>query len=946
MVRSGDGIRQHQRAGARDDDTTPKRATDAAFRGSELNQLEPNVLKYVWQHSRRDQLWMLVVILLSMPTYFLSLDLPKQIVNGPIQGRGFENPDDTALFMTTYLPLPDWLGGSIQLFPGIELDRISYLFALSLMFLLLVGANGGFKRYINTYKGRMGERLLRRLRFELFDRVLRYPLSRFRRTKPSEIASMIKDEVEPMGNFIGDAFTQPLFLGGQAITGLTFIFIQNVPLGVVTLIVVLFQAWLVPRLRRRLIVLAKQQQVEARQMAGRLGEIVEGIQDVHVNDTSNYERSGISNALSSIFAIRFEIYQRKFYIKYLNNMLIQFLAFLFYAAGGYLAIRGSLDIGQLVAVIAAYKDLPDPIRGLIDYDQQRLNVDARYTQIVEQFAADYLQDASQQAVPDGPIPRLSKGYDITNLQVIDETGSKLIEKASVRIGLDEQVCVIGAVNSGATQFTEVCARILRHSSGRVDLDGRPIDQLPEYITGRRLAYVDGGTYFPQSTIFDALTYVLKNQPRAPAERDEETLREYQIELSEARRAGNSLLDYRADWIDRERIGVASDEDLASRIERILADVDLDDDIRAFGLRGTIDPQHHPELCEHLLAARRRFRAELAANGLADIVEPFEPDQYNNHATVGENLLFGTAVTAAYDPANFATNAAVREVLARTGLEDRLFEMGKEVASTTVELFGDLSPDNPFFDQLDYMAHEEIPEYRAALKRIGGHRLADISPADQSLILKLPFAYSETKNRLGLLDDEMKSMIVEARRRLREAIEALPHPPVNFFDPDRYNPAASVLDNVLLGRISSTVAEAPERVTVSIRKLLTQMELIDDIFRIGLEFNMGSGGKRLSETQRQKLHLARALLKQPDFLIVNQGLNTLDTRSQRQVLENVLAKAKGRDGQRFGIIWAPMTVAYAGLFDRVLVFENGVLTADGAPDALRESSPAYADLVGS
>ncbi|MEM7464431.1 MAG: ABC transporter transmembrane domain-containing protein, partial [Pseudomonadota bacterium] len=216
-------------------------------------------------HSRRDQWWMLFIILLSMPTYFLSLDLPKRIVNGPIQGQGFENPDDTAFFMTTYLPLPEWLiGDPILLFQGFEMDRVQFLFALSITFLALVAANGQFKMYINTYKGRMGERLMRRLRYELFDRVLRYPLSRFRRTKPSEIASMIKDEVEPMGQFIGDAYTQPLFLGGQALTGLTFIMLQNVMLGIVTLVVVLFQAWLIPRLRRRLIELGRQRQIEAR----------------------------------------------------------------------------------------------------------------------------------------------------------------------------------------------------------------------------------------------------------------------------------------------------------------------------------------------------------------------------------------------------------------------------------------------------------------------------------------------------------------------------------------------------------------------------------------------------------------------------------------------------------------------------------------------------------
>ena len=126
---------------------------------------------------------MLIVILASMPFYFMSLDLPKQIVNGPIQGRGFENPDDTANFLTAYLPIPEWLlSPPIKVFGGFEMDRITYLFALAVSFLVLVAVNGGFKRYINTYKGRMGERMLRRLRYQLFDRVLRYPLPRFRRT--------------------------------------------------------------------------------------------------------------------------------------------------------------------------------------------------------------------------------------------------------------------------------------------------------------------------------------------------------------------------------------------------------------------------------------------------------------------------------------------------------------------------------------------------------------------------------------------------------------------------------------------------------------------------------------------------------------------------------------------------------------------------------------------
>ena len=46
---------------------------------------------------------------------------------------------------------------------------------------------------------------------------------------------MIKDEVEPIGGFIGDAFITPMFLGVQALTALIFIMMQNFWLGLIAL---------------------------------------------------------------------------------------------------------------------------------------------------------------------------------------------------------------------------------------------------------------------------------------------------------------------------------------------------------------------------------------------------------------------------------------------------------------------------------------------------------------------------------------------------------------------------------------------------------------------------------------------------------------------------------------------------------------------------------------
>src|ERR1051326_6221456 len=118
--------------------------------------MERSLFPYIWKHTWRHQIWILVVLFLSMIPYFLSFDLPKQIVNGPIQGNGYEHPGSSRTFMEISFDLP--LLGHITLFDGVKLERTSMLFALSFVFLVLVIVNGLFKFYINTYKGRLGER--------------------------------------------------------------------------------------------------------------------------------------------------------------------------------------------------------------------------------------------------------------------------------------------------------------------------------------------------------------------------------------------------------------------------------------------------------------------------------------------------------------------------------------------------------------------------------------------------------------------------------------------------------------------------------------------------------------------------------------------------------------------------------------------------------------------
>ena len=107
---------------------------------------------------------------------------------------------------------------------GYEVDRISYLMVLSSTFLLVVLCSGGLKYLLNVYRGSLGEHVLRRLRYELYQRILLFPMPHFKRVSSGELIPMITAETELLGEFIGESFTLPVFQGGTLLTYLFFIF--------------------------------------------------------------------------------------------------------------------------------------------------------------------------------------------------------------------------------------------------------------------------------------------------------------------------------------------------------------------------------------------------------------------------------------------------------------------------------------------------------------------------------------------------------------------------------------------------------------------------------------------------------------------------------------------------------------------------------------------------
>ena len=872
--------------------------------------MEKTLFKFIWRYSKRDQIILLILTAISFPFLYLSLDLPKTIINKAIGGKD----------------VPE------EIF-GMTVDQIDYLLILSGAFLALVFVNGGFKFYVNVFRGQLGERMLRRLRYSLLARVLRFPLPQFKKVSQGEVIQMVNSEVEPLGGFVGDSIALPAFQGGTLLTILIFMFIQDWMLGLAAIALYPIQGYIIPKLQWHVNQLGKKRVRNVRVLAEKIGEAVSGIEEVHANDGARRILARFTERLGVIYDIRYEIFRRKFFIKFLNNFIAQLTPFFFYSIGGYLVIKGDLTFGALVAILAAYKDLSAPWKELLTYYQRLADSRIKYDQVIEQFDPQGIWPENYQMAEIEADFSLAGNVSAGNLSILDEESQPIVEKLSFDISKSEHIALTGPSSGGKDLATILMARLLAPDSGQIVVAGKQIADLPEAATGRYMGYIGPNAFVFNATLKENILLGAMHRPIS-------TEGELNEDLKNAQLSGNSLDDLGAEWLDYNAIGVDSDEGLQKRLIELLQVVDLDGDVYSMGLRSTVDGFDDDQLLEQILTARKKFRERLDKSDISNFVESFDKEVFNSNASVAENLLFGTPKGDSFNSENIGTNAYVVEILERVGLKDEFIRIGRDVASTMVELFADLPSDHEYFSQYSFISSEDLPEFQTLLARSERLGLENMSTEDSNQFLSLPFKLIPARHRLDLITNDIQKRILEARKLFAEEIGDELRDEIEFFETGHYNRSSSIQDNILFGKIALDKANAIEEVNHLVTEIIDQENLRPVIINAGLNSQAGLAGSRLSQGQRQKLSIARALLRRPDHLILNEATSSLDSGSQTIVMSNLLSEMKGRN-----ITWALQRASLAENFDRVLVLSGGQVVEDGSfQDLVKKEDSVINDLL--
>ncbi|WP_299153375.1 ABC transporter transmembrane domain-containing protein [uncultured Tateyamaria sp.] len=794
---------------------------------------------------------MLLVVTLSLfPLLYLTLELPKRIINDAI-GSGTATID----------------------FLGREVTQINYLLLLCGGFLLAVLCHGLMKMRINTMKGVLAERLLRRFRYTLIARILRFPQPYFERTSQGELVSMVTAESEPMGGLMGDAVAQPVLQAGQMLTILGFLFFQSVAFGLAAVALIPLQAWLIPKLQRQINLLNKKRVVQVRALAAEIGEGAAGAGTLRVNGGWRYRMAMIGDRLGQLFAIRFQIYQKKFFMKFINNFITQLTPFFFFSIGGYLVIQGQVTIGALVAALAAYKDLSSPWKELLAYYNQTADMSLRWETITERFAPEGMIDEALFYGPAGEAPRLTGEIELDQVTVRDGDGNAVLEDISLTLPAGSVVGITAPNDEDRRALAEVLTRETLPTSGSVTLSGFSIKDLHQTTIATRIGHANSRPVMFKGSYGQNVLMPLRMAPTAPGEETDF--------FHEAVRAGNSHDMLKAHWLNPELAGVPDRDALRAWWYTLIEGTGSGEALTRRTMDQHYDVEKHPKLTEALIALRPKIAQAVDEAGLSRYVYRFDPEGYNPALPVAENLLFATP-REQITPDIIASKLEFLRVLHDLELAGDLEILARNIIEMLRQIFGANGTDHPLFRKVGL----EVDIYEAALDLVTRKPAgSDITDNDLALLLSVPSVV--TAEQVGpSFPDEVRTRVLDMRHQHAATLGAQMSDLFAPIRPDAYVFGLTVLENALYGKVSDGAGTRGEELRRIVGHVLAEEGISPQVLELVFDVPIALGGANLPALFAEPLSISRATIKRPDILILDKVMASYDPDIQTALFKSL------------------------------------------------------------
>lgn len=782
---------------------------------------------------------------------------------------------------------------------AIRLQKIDLLLLYCSFYIVAVITASGLKYVITILQTHIGQEALNRIRKGLYEHILTLPLSFFHKSSPGMVVSSLVTEVATAGEFVGQAISTPVTNLLTLLAFGAYMFYLNPLLAVLSLATYPIVIFLVPKLQARSNKANKTRVDITRRMSSKVDEAISGIHEIHGNNSHGIENRKYGRIVDELFKIRIVWILYKNGVKVLNNFFQNLGPFILFLVGGYLAIQGRFDLGALVAFLSAYEKLYDPWKELMDFYQVYQDASVSYGRIMEYFDV----EPEHLLAPVGrEVYSLNGSIDAKDVSFTIAGGIQLLRQINMNLKPGEHLALVGFSGSGKSTLAHCIGQLHKYTGGSIQLDGKEVSELTKKDIAKNMGIVSQKPFIFDGTIKENLLYSCE----ALIDEDKPEEREKLPDLDET--------------------------------IRVLQQVGIFVDVLRFGLNTVLELDRDEELTQKLIRVRESFQKEFGRE-LADYFEFFDERKYLYYSSVAANLIFGSPSQKDFSTDRLPENPYFLDFLDEAQLKMPLIHLGRDLATMTVDVLGNLPPDEVFFRQSP-ISIDEFEDYKALVGRIEDVRIHEIDEGDRHMLLRLALRFVPGVHKLTALPPVLENLILDGRFLFKEKIARDNPTAITFYRITDYIYSQTILDNILFGKPTTDHPKAQERINQSIIQLLVEEDLLERIVEIGMEFNVGTKGDRLSGGQRQKLAIARVFLKNPPMLIMDEATSALDNASQQRIQNLLETRWKGKST----LIAVVHRLDIIKGFDKVAVMKAGKIMEMGPYDELISRKGLLYELV--
>lgn len=832
---------------------------------ADIPVVKRSLFSWIFAGNVKLQLLLLLIIIVMVVARVLPLEMQKRIVNEAIKLR---NIDLLLRYCGVYL-------------------------AAVVFFSLL-------KYLTNIIQTLITQRATARMRKALYHHILTLPLNFFRKTQPGMVVNALSSELTLPGNFVGMAVAAPVTNVLTLLAFAAYLFWLNWLLALVSLSIYPIVVFLVPLLQRGVNRANKKRIDASRKFSARIAEAVSGIHEIQGNGAYHIENRKYDSLVDKLLKIRIIWSLFRFGVKSANGFFTSLGPFLVFILGGWLTIKGQLELGALVAFLSAQERLFDPWKELIEFYQVFSDGRVNYNRTMEYF--DIEPEYEIEPKDREPLD-LDGSIEVRDLSFVTEGGIHLLDGINMSLKSGEQLALVGFSGSGKSTLALCIGQLYKYTGGSVLIGDKEVSGLTKKDMVNNIGFVAQSPFIFDGTIEENILY-----------------------SCEAKIDGNG---------HEKENGRPTLDDIIS----VLHQTGIFADVLRFGLNAILTHDQDKELVDVLVRVRKNFQRDFGEE-LADYVEFFDENKYLYYSSVAENLIFGTPDKNEFANANLSKNEYFLEFLKQADLNRPLLSLGAEMARQTVDILGNLPPEAVFFEQSPLTA-EELDDYRLLVEQLRKKKLHELSETDHQKLLVLALRFTPGVHKMVSLPKILETLILEGRALFREKISNDDPEAISAYQMSEYIYSQTILNNIFFGKTKTANPQAQERINQSIIQLLIEEDLLEGIIEIGMHFQVGSKGDRLSGGQRQKLAIARVFLKTPKILIMDEATSALDNKSQARI-QNLL---ETRWKQKSTLISVVHRLDIIKNYDKVAVMKAGKILEIGTYDELIARKGVLYELIG-